>query len=339
MTAVPTNNLLNQINSAWPKERWLGFNVLVASSGGADSVALLKALAEIRKTSGSDASGLLIVANFNHRLRGEESDGDSEFVRDLAGELELEFHAGVAESAAENPSSSENDLRDQRYDFLQNVARKRNCRYIVTAHHRDDQVETVLFRLFRGTGVGGLGGIPSARVVDESLTIMRPMLHVSKHEIESALREWNQSWRSDASNAASKYTRNFIRNELLPKIRERFESADDSILRLSQQAAEQAMFLKQSVAHLFGAVTFDGATVIVHCAKLCDESPVLLRELFAELFRQQSWPISQLGYRELDRLAQLVAEDLDEPRFQLPGAINCEKRAGEIRLAAEGKFD
>lgn len=335
MTAAPTNNLIDQINAAWPLERWLGFNVLVAVSGGADSVALLKALDEIKKNSGFDSSGLLIVASFNHRLRGEESDGDSEFVRLLAEKMEHPFHAGAAELG--NATSSENDLRDQRYDFLLGVARETNCRYIVTAHHRDDQVETVLFRLFRGTGVGGLGGIPQTRVVDDSLTIMRPMLNVSKHEIESALQGWSQSWRNDASNSASDYTRNFIRNEVLPKVRERFDSVDESVARLSQQASQQQEFIRDQALKLVDAVSNDGCCVVIDCDKLRGHSPVLLRELFIEIFRRRSWPISQLGYRELDRLACLVGSEIDEPRFQLPGAINCQKDGGVIRLGGPAR--
>ena len=158
----------------------------------------------------------MVVAHFNHRLRGADSDGDSQFVSKLSEELGLEFYGGAAD--VDDGAVSENDFRHQRYNFLFRVARQTNCRYVVTAHHRDDQVETVLFRLFRGTGVGGLGGIPVARVVDESLTIMRPMLNVTKREIESALEAWNQPWRSDVSNSTSQYARNFIRNEVLPKL-------------------------------------------------------------------------------------------------------------------------
>lgn len=333
MTADSIKTLVDQIRNVWPPNRWVEYNVLVAVSGGADSVALLKALAEIKKANETDASGLLIVAHFNHQLRGADSDGDADFVRQLAASLELEFRSGSAEH--DSAASSENDLREQRYKFLVEAARKSNCRYIATAHHRDDQVETVLFRLFRGTGVGGLGGIPTARVVDESLTIIRPMLNVSKCEIESALGEWNQTWRIDVSNTASQYTRNFIRNEILPNVRERFGSIDESVVRLSQQASEQQEFVLDQALALFDAVSQDGENLLIDCGKLQGQSPVLLRELFIEVFRRQSWPVSQLGFRELNRLACLVGSENDEPRFQLPGAISCQKDDGVVRLVCD----
>ena len=330
MTENSKIKLTEQVKAAWSFERWAGFNVLVAVSGGADSVALLRALVSIKKEYGSDSTGALVVAHFNHRMRGAESNQDAEFVSQLAAESQLEFHSQSA--TQDGATDSENDLRDQRYDFLASVARQTNCRYIATAHHRDDQIETVLFRLFRGTGIGGLGGIPAARVVDESLTIIRPMLNVSKAEIESALKAWNQPWRNDASNLTSQYTRNFIRNEVLPKVRERFDSADESVVRLSQQAAEQQDFLHEQSMKLFGAVSEDGKNILIDCEKLEGQSRVLLRELFVEVFRRQSWPVSQLGYRELDRLARLVLSQNDEPRFQLPGAVNCEKAGQQLRL-------
>ena len=332
---MTSHSIIERIEAVWSLERWAGFNVLVAVSGGADSVALLRALDEIKKERCPDSSGLLIVAHFNHRLRGDESDADAEFVKQLAAELQLEFHSQSADTS--DSIKSENTLRDQRYDFLVRVARETNCRYIVTAHHRDDQVETVLFRMFRSTGVGGLGGIPTARVVDESLTVMRPMLNVSKAEIESALKLWDQPWRHDTSNFESQYTRNFIRNEVLPKIRERFDSVDESVARLSKQAAEQQEFIRDRASDLFDAVSLDGTGIKIDCVKLDGQSRVLLRELFAELFRRQSWSVSQFGFREFDRLAKLVSKAADEPRFQLPGGVDCEKRSGEILLFKSSK--
>lgn len=325
------DNLIQQITKAWPLDRWDEFGVVVAVSGGADSVALLKALAEIKKqsTSNSGEAGRLVVAHFNHQMRGRESDMDAEFVVQLANQMELNC---VVESAAERNTESENDLRNERYQFLVGVARKTNSRYIVTAHHRDDQIETVLFRLFRGTGLKGICGIPARRVMDETISIVRPMLNVEKKLIEKSLNSWNQPWREDASNAFSRYTRNFLRNEILPMLRDRFPDVDGSIARLSKQAGQQAIFLAEEAAKLMEYVNEDGGAMVFDCQSLSEHSPVLLRELFVDVFRQQLWSTSQLGYDELDHLTTLVIGDADEPRFQLPGGINCERIAGKLRL-------
>ncbi|QEG23681.1 tRNA(Ile)-lysidine synthase [Mariniblastus fucicola] len=322
--------MIEQIQIAWPCERWLQFNVLVAVSGGADSVALLRALHAIGLAN-APSPGSLVVAHFNHGLRGAESDGDADFVRQLTDQLGLKFCCGHADPDC--GASGESELRNQRYEFLVRTARKTNCRYIATAHHRDDQVETVLFRLFRGTGVRGLAGIPPFRVVDESLTIVRPMLEVSRDELEQALRSWNQPWRTDATNQNSEYSRNFIRNDVFPMLRERFGSVDDSVVRLANQAAEQHAFLVDQTLGLFKAVTLHADSAEIDCQQLERCPAVLLRELFMQIFRHQSWPISQLGFRELDRLAQLVLDQSNVPLFQLPGAIGCEKVDGTIRLS------
>ncbi len=329
MTSDSIYILRDRILSAWPVRSWDEFNVVVAVSGGGDSVALLRSLHEIHCET-DRSKGALIVAHYNHKLRGSDSDGDAAFVSQLADELGLQFHLGSV--AANANVKSENQFREQRYEFLFRVARETNSRYIVTAHHRDDQIETVLFRIFRGTGVSGLCGIPATRVVDESLTIVRPMLDVGRDAIEAALESWCQSYRNDVSNVESKFTRNYIRNEVLPMVRARFASVDEAINRLSKQAAQQQEFLHEQMLPLFGSVSQCDEAIVVECESLRGESPVSLRELFIEVFRRNSWPVSQLGFQELDRLARIVIEDGDVPRFQLPGAISCLKQAGVIRI-------
>ena len=335
MNSEFSNQLIEDVEFAWPLKRWDEFHVVVAVSGGADSVALLRTLVEIKKRSRlkPDDSGSLIVAHFNHQLRGPDSDADADFVSQLSAQLGLEFHGGIAdERQDENESKSENHLRDQRYRFLNDVAHKSNSRYIVTAHHREDQIETVLFRLFRGTGLKGMGGIPFSRIVDDSLTIVRPLLHVKKSCIEKALVAWEQSWREDATNAQSRYTRNFLRNEILPALRDRFPHVDRSIASLANQALEHSMFLEAQTPSLLESVVIENGVASVDCRQLAGHSRVLLRGMFVGIFRSQSWPTSQLGFTELDRLARLVRGDADQPLFQLPGGINCEKTGGKMRL-------
>src|SRR5262245_53440501 len=150
--------LLDKLTPAWPPERWRDVTALVAVSGGADSVALLRALLEIR-TSGD---GRLIVAHYNHRLRGAESDADQAFVESLASQLGLEMITGSAPTLLQ-ADTAEATLRELRYSFLAQAANRAGARYIVTAHTADDQVETVLHNVLRGTGLAGLAGIPRVR--------------------------------------------------------------------------------------------------------------------------------------------------------------------------------
>ncbi len=194
---------------------------LVAVSGGRDSVALLHGLvnAGFQK---------LVVCHVNHALRGRASTGDARFVAALAARLGLEAEIGkadVVQQAAASGESIETAARHARYGFFAQVARRRRCRTVFLAHHADDQVETFLFNLFRGTGRAGLGGMSrdSQRVVDGvRLRLLRPLLGVWREEIDGYVTAHRLKYRDDASNRSLAHTRNRIRHELLPKVEEIF---------------------------------------------------------------------------------------------------------------------
>lgn len=200
-----------------------GDRVCVAVSAGADSVALLRLLLELRRELGI----VLSVAHLNHNLRGAEADADASFVASLAAEYKLEFHGGsedVANFAKKRSLSLEAAGRKLRYRFFGRLLRGGLVTRVATAHTADDQAETVLFRLLRGTGSRGLAGIlPSRAAVIANHksqiangTIIRPLLSTRRADLRSYLRDLGQSWREDASNSDLSFARNRIRAELLP---------------------------------------------------------------------------------------------------------------------------
>ena len=128
-------------------------------------------------------------------------------------------------------SRSEESLRNARYDRLVEMAGQHGCRYLVTGHHLDDQIETVLFRIFRGTGIAGLQGIPERRVVNEALTIVRPLLSVRSEELKVYLQSIGQDFCVDPTNAESTFTRNFLRNEILPSLEQRFGDVANAVCK------------------------------------------------------------------------------------------------------------
>ena len=144
---------------SWPPERWCDLTVLLAVSGGGDSVAMFRALHALR-TSGP---GRLVAAHVNHRLRGEESQADEQFVRRLCERFQVPcevVQAGIDPQAPEAADGLETAARTVRYQALQQIAARCGARYVVTAHTADDQAETILHRILRGTGIHGLAGIP-----------------------------------------------------------------------------------------------------------------------------------------------------------------------------------
>jgi tRNA(Ile)-lysidine synthase len=216
-----------------------GDRVGVAVSGGADSVALLLLLLELRDKLGI----VLTVVHFNHKLRAKASDADEKFVAGLAARHGLEFHSAsveVRKKAKKEKANIEDAARRSRYDYFRSLAESGVCRWIAVAHTSDDQAETVLAHLLRGTGLAGLGGIhPIAGPV------IRPLLGVRRDELRRFLRRRKQTWREDATNRDTKRMRARIRKKLLPLLQKQFQPAIvEHLVTLAELAREDEAFLE-----------------------------------------------------------------------------------------------
>ena len=199
-----------------------GDGVLVGLSGGADSVGLLLVLWKLRETFQISLRALHV----HHGLRGAEADRDAAFSRMLCERLEIpfyEFRIDAAKEALDRKCSVEEAGRLARYRLYEETARawEEEIRrvHIATAHHADDNAETVLFNLFRGSGLTGLSGIAPVRG-----RIIRPLLWAQRSEIQTWLRQQGQDWVEDSTNQESEYSRNWLRNELLPAVEERLNA-------------------------------------------------------------------------------------------------------------------
>ena len=180
--------------------------VLLGLSGGADSVALLMLLL--------DADVQVCAVHVNHGLRGGESDADEAFVRKLCGEKNVPL---LTYRAVPRENPGEGWAREARYGFFRQAMQETSSDALVLAHHQDDQAETLLLHLLRGTGMTGLTGMSERTVVD-GLYILRPLLGFSRAKLRAYLNEKGQPWREDSSNSDSRYLRNALRNDLLPLI-------------------------------------------------------------------------------------------------------------------------
>ncbi|GIW97994.1 MAG: hypothetical protein KatS3mg111_1327 [Pirellulaceae bacterium] len=199
----------------WPTERWEKVRVVVAVSGGADSVALLRALLRL-----SAEPRRLLVAHFNHRWRGTASDEDAAWVERLAARWGLCCQIGTM--PGEPVPASEQAARDARYCFLRQVAHRFGARYVATAHTADDRIETFFHNMLRGSGVRGLASLQPFRSLDEDLVLARPLLSVERTEIESYLAALDQSYRHDQTNEDPSFARNYLRHAILPALRQRY---------------------------------------------------------------------------------------------------------------------
>jgi len=215
-----------------------GSRVGVAVSGGADSVALLRLLLELQDELGV----VLSVAHLNHKLRGKASDADEKFVAKLAETHGLTLHVecvNVSAKARREKANLEDAARRARYDFFARLVAEKKVERVAVAHTADDQAETVLAHILRGTGLAGLGGIHP-----ETGSVVRPLLHVRRAELRAYLRSKKQKWREDATNQDMSRMRARIRKKLLPLLERQFQPATaEHLVALAEFAREDERFL------------------------------------------------------------------------------------------------
>ncbi len=297
---------------AWPQRQWRDVTVLVAVSGGPDSVALLCAMAALRRrTESSPPIGKLLAAHLNHHLRGDDATADEQFVVALCRQLGIACevgHASLSEEIAPSGAGLETAARRVRYDFLEEVAGRHGARYVALAHTADDQAETILHRIVRGTGLGGLRGMTRARPLGH-LTLIRPLLGVRRTDVLGYLADRRQSYRIDASNADRRFTRNRIRHDLLPQLaRDYNPNVAEALLRLGVMAEDVRLWMDRQIGPLLAECRSEekDGPVRLETQRLHSEPVALVRELLVTVWQEQGWPMQQMGFEQWRLMAEMV---------------------------------
>ncbi len=277
--------------------------IIVAVSGGADSVVLLDLLAREQELSGLK----LIVAHFNYQLRGQESNGDELYVAQRAKHYGLEFYverANTTEYARHNKLGIQEAARNLRYQFFEKLLLSSGFDKIATAHNADDNAETMLLNLFRGAGVQGLSGIPIYR---QDQKIIRPLLWAQRQEIEQYAAEEQITFRTDSSNAKSVYTRNFIRHNVLPPVREHINPAVvQTLQRTSELFRELEAYLSYNARQSLDLVVTARTDEEVHLAiPRLRSNPVLLQQYIVMLAGERATG-SKLEYDQVNSILGLT---------------------------------
>lgn len=235
-----------------------GERLAVAVSGGADSVCLLHILAQRQRELGVE----LHAVHLNHQLRGAESDWDATYVSDLARHLDIPAtieRRDVAAYRNQKGCSLEEAAREERYSFLAKVARATGAVKIVLGHTRDDQIETIMMHLLRGTGLAGLRGLQPRSLLQYGedrgrMEIVRPLLEVTRQETSSYCWRSHLEPRSDSSNESLSFLRNRVRLELLPILKSYNPSIDKALLRLATVASDDVAFIEEQASGLWHEV-------------------------------------------------------------------------------------
>ncbi|MCP4405919.1 MAG: tRNA lysidine(34) synthetase TilS [bacterium] len=303
--------------------------VLLGVSGGVDSVVLLHVLLLLKERLGIR----LHVAHLNHQFRGDEAERDADFVRCLAGELAVECTIESMDVPAfmrEANLSPQDAARQCRYRFFQTLAEKVGAEKIATAHHADDQAETVLMGLLRGVGLHGLGGIRP--VLNGQL--IRPLLSSSRTEIESFARLRNLSFVTDSSNLSRKYLRNAIRLDLLPFLQQQFTPA--ILTRLTHYAQifqEDAFFIDKIASRRYTLICrIHNEGIDFNLALFCQEEATIQRELVCKAYEELCGGRHRLETAHVRAVVELFTRKRGEKTLSLPDAVVAERSYTHGRL-------
>jgi tRNA(Ile)-lysidine synthase len=332
-----------------------GDRLAVAVSGGADSVALLCLLLELRAELGI----VLSVAHVNHKLRGEESDEDERFVAKLARQHGLELHARDApvdgSQSSGQGSGIEAAARELRYGFFRQLAREGRVTKIATAHTLDDQAETVLLRIFRGAGIRGLSGVHPRIIFEEQGRafgeLVRPLLGFRRSALQEFLRGQGQSWREDSSNRDIAFLRNRVRHRLLPMIGEEFgEAAIEHMGELAEIARAEEEHWERVHPEIRGqSGGADDETRQAASLRGLAVAPLLALPLAAQRRLVRGWmeanaPDLSVSFRLIEEALELARGPADRgpahkrsvgKRLELPGGVNLRRGRQELLLERE----
>jgi tRNA(Ile)-lysidine synthase len=304
--------------------------LLLAVSGGADSMALLRGVHAL--ASACDVK--CVVAHLDHGLRNE-SERDAIWVATQAASLDLKTVVGridVRAVAIEDGRGIEETARRERYFFLRETAERLGIAYVATAHTADDVIETVLHHIMRGTSLDGLRGIAPRRRLSENTTLIRPLLNVRRPEIEAFLASIGQPFLTDNTNFDVSFTRNRLRHEVLPMLRTAINpQVDEALLRLAQQAAETSALVRRFARRELKRVLIESSAEVIrlNARRLKKQRRALVRAVVAMAWRRQSWPRQAMSFAHWNALATIA---IDGGRRTLPGGTDARRRRGELIL-------
>lgn len=321
-----------------------GDGLLLAVSGGGDSIALLHALAAANQA--FDMGLRLHVAHLNHRTRGADSDADAAFVADAAARLGLPAtieSADVPARTGPDGGGLERAGRQARYDFFVRLARTQNCRLVATGHHADDNAETILQRIIRGTGPRGLAGIPASRPIAPDATLddgrpillVRPLLPLRRRTIHRYLSAGGLAFRTDATNASVEPTRNWLRHELLPLLAGRANpGVVGALLRLGELSGWVNTFIEDTARRSLAALVVDRTDVelALNAAGLAGRGEILQAELIRQAIMSLGPGEVEIGLRHLKAVMKLAGAEQSGKTVNLPGGMVASARGGQLVL-------
>lgn len=335
MRAPSLHPVLRQVAEAVRRASLIrpGDAVLVAVSGGADSVCLLTLLHEMRER--ALAPGIVLrIAHVNYGLRGDESEGDEAFVRDLGANLGVPVSCERAPLMPTSGGTLQSRAREARYAFFRRMLQEQGMTSVATGHTADDQAETVLLWLMRGAGMTGLAGIP----VKREGAVVRPLLGVTRQQVLAYLAFRGLSYRSDSSNDRPQYRRNRIRQEVVPVLRAMNPRIVEVLARGADLLSADAALLEEIEGDEWRAVAQEAASgrVVLDGDRLAAEPLAMQRRLVKRALAVARGRATGLTFRHVNDILERVLAGAQGSGLNLPGGLRVERRRALIVMEHGG---
>lgn len=310
--------------------------VVVGVSGGSDSVALLHLLCELNANEGWRLA--IHVAHLDHQIRGDESQVDAAFVLALSDDLSLPCTLdtlNVPALCADRSGSVEEIARRERYAFFERVCLKVGAKFVAVAHHADDNAETILHRILRGTGLRGLVGIPFHRSLGpgSQIQVIRPLLRHTRAEITTYLADSGIAYREDRSNQSTEPMRNRIRNKILPILASEVNpQVREALVRLGEQARWVDEYLQETVHRTFETLIISRTdqTLFLNAQAVARKSRIVQTELVRLAYRSFGLGEQDLGFSHMAAVLRLIADSGSGKQLKFPGGMTIEKRYHQL---------
>lgn len=306
-----------------------GSHVLVGVSGGIDSMTMLDVLQKISNEIGFTLSAIHI----NHSLRGLDSDADESFVEGFCKSKDMAFHVATWHGPAKSENLQE-AARCFRYDSFLKYARSINADIIAVAHNLEDQAETILINLIRGTGLDGLCGISMAKEVEEGVTLIRPFLQTSRKEIEEYAKVKSLNFRNDQTNEETKYTRNFIRHKIIPLFKEINESVVGSISQMAKSLEQDESYIKSSAIEAFDRLVLKREHDKIILADLAYNqlAPAVRMRILKIAYSNLAGSVAGINRDQLIKMDQIAMAKKETGSYNLAKDLAFEKRGTELAI-------
>lgn len=330
MNLQEAKKLDQEVQKILKKNLNISDTVVLGLSGGADSVFLLHQL---------EAFGCkIIVAHLDHSLRGEKSENDAIFCQRLSKEHQFELlKLDIKKLSKNSKKGLEETGRIKRYQFFQKLAQKYQAKYIITAHHADDNVETVFLNFVRGATLQGLSGIPQIQKLDETTSLFRPILHIPKTQIINYLKFKKIKFHTDHTNKDNTLSRNFLRNKVIPLLKQLNPNLHTTINKNIQSIKEIDDQIRNTALNWVKANKLDKDFKTFPAEKFRQKSPAIQKQILLEIYKLHLGNTRNIENTHLEEVTKLISQNVGNKKKKL-GKMTIALNKNRINFIMSAQF-